>query len=311
MPNVKNFEDFIKEHYQLNLFPEQYSETNVLDQFIKYYTTSKKKNISNAYNNFISVYNLFQQKDKLITDDAIKSILDHDEFFIKDKVVKYDMLYKFVSTFNEKERESFLEEIKKFEGKDIQISFLRNIFPDFYIFDLFNFINKDEELLNDFLKISTHFNQLKNWVIKNKDNNKLEIFRAVKLDRKQNKLNKQSIRYEGVGQSWTYNYEKAIPYFADFKNEDVDFILIAKADWSDIDWEKTMERSVYVYSKELEIFVKNDSTLEISEAYTDINDDIKRTIDKNSHIQWTTDNSEKRVKLRLDGSYYVKIGNSE
>jgi len=141
---------------------------------------------------------------------------------------------------------------------------------DYWFCHVDNYVEDEDDFKNYFLE-STKNNlyqlydveylyDLKDAIYDSKDPYRLKIYRAITLPKNVEELDD----YNGVGVYWTYDKEKAEAYWSKHNRE---FILEGWVYSNGIDWEETVYKSIYIMKDEREIFLYNETPIELTSVY--------------------------------------------
>lgn len=294
MKYLKDFKTFEK---QLTLFPEKDSVQDVARKFVQHYK-QKDKNIRYIDLKTISdVLNKYDNKDKFNDISAKIIVEENDEY--NSELLANDYINNNPNILIKYFEENLENINKKFTSRknfgtyftdnveNPTIEYLENLYSEYVENNAINL----EDLENDnvirnpkdliYYIIMNYNDKLDYYNLLDRDfwielidslnytvdefgfDDKIPVYRKVTIPKNIDDLEKVITNYNGVGNYWTYEEDKAEAYNASNITNSQDITMKAYVNVSDVDWEITFDRTVYNLREEREIYIKDNSTVEL------------------------------------------------
>lgn len=262
---------------QLKMFPDYEKELpdNPKDITHKYLNKRKSKHHIDKSSSNIQTWNeaseYFSDKDNISS--KVLSILKESDF---QEMFQYRLQAEFYDL-----KEVIIEVISnQIEGLDLEKLEEIDSYDDMcdFLYDEYSFDLEDYSVIKDIgmrvsekgwyeYVIDTDYHQyVLSWIegtYKNDERNKKKrtIYRAMTLPHKLDDID--TLQHEGVGIFWSYDSSGAEAHGGEFSKLH-DIVLHAKVGPEDINWERTLYKSLYDLADEMEIEVKDNWTIEIT-----------------------------------------------
>lgn len=302
MKYLKSYKKFEKE--QLSLFDNEEGyhkkdkSQDIATKFVNTYKSDNSSSNEEHLNTSESVIKEFNNRKKweeiighIIDDDRIG---EYDRYMaaeiyaennIEETVIAYNMENQLCDYFINK----YDELVKNSEAKEDDITdYLQEIWDKYEIENINNvddiiklikdgLIDDKDDFIEFIIKYhSTDFDYtdiLDNqyWediidVLRESENNEIEIFRSIILPNNMKELEKLLGKYDGVGKCWTWNEDSAESYNASYAyggGGDQEIVIHARVHVDNVNWFQTFYRSLYTLNEEREIHLVEGVTVDI------------------------------------------------
>lgn len=270
MKHIKSIYSILEK--QLKLFPdfEKNLPDNPKDVAHKYLkdretTHSDKSNSINTWYEAEQFMNDIEANDKAKKqayddyDQGSMDSMDLDEMYIDDLITN-TIIYIDSNVKGTIDRETYLDLYEKVEEISDSDE-LEEIFEEYKLdWDKFESAMEDvmsEEYINTRLGDGST-EQLSSWVYSNEG----ILYRAMHIPYKLDDLDNEEItNHKGVGIFWSYERSGAEAHWGSGDKNEI--VLVAKVEPEDVNWEKTLYKSYWTSSEELEVELIEGTTIEI------------------------------------------------